>query len=208
MQSKPINTGPVRYILLVLRRACQHSFDAASSIILALIILSGVLTYCVPQIQVMVDLGGWRVAAWTVGAVVAVRLLSAPYWLWKEQQLENQALAQKLDQRETAKSTLHEIALLRARLANLRIRMAADAQSNVNWTEEFEGLRAEVANKIKEGFGPAEAELYTTAGNLVRRSPGVRDPNHQLQLDFCIRDLDFLDEFIRRYSAAISAASG
>jgi hypothetical protein len=203
-----MGTGPLTYLWLVLRRAWQHSFRAAHSIILALIICGGILTYCVPQIQVMVDLGGWQVAALTMGGILAVRLVLAPYWLWKDQQVLNQRMARQLDQRKAREEALHELALLRARIAKLRIRMEADAQSKVNWTKDFESLRAQVANKIKEGFGPAEAELYTTAGNLVQRSSvRVADRNHQLQLEFCIRDLDFLDEFIRRHSAAVSGAA-
>ena len=91
------------------------------------------------------------------------------------------------------------ISKLRAREADLRIRIERDAQSQTDWTKEFEDLRREIADKIREGFGAAEAELYTTAGNLyVRSAVNVANPKHQLQLDFCIRDLDYLDAFIKR----------
>jgi hypothetical protein len=78
--------------------------------------------------------------------------------------------------------------------------METDVQSRVDWTREFEYLRKDIADKIKQGFGAAEAELYTTAGNLVPKSSvNVADANHRLQLEFCIRDLDYLSEFVRRF---------
>ena len=187
------------YLWLVLRRAWRQSLDTAQSILFALIIIAGLLTYFVPQIKVMVDLGGWQVAALTAGTVLVVRLLLAPYWIWKDQQIENQNLIQQLDKRKVRDAALVAIAKLRAREADLRIRMERDAQSQTDWTEEFEGLRKEIADKIKEGFGVAQAELYTTAGNLYRRSSvRVPNPKHQLHLDFCVRDLDYLDDLITR----------
>ena len=195
-----MRTGQVTYIWLVLRVAWRHSFHSAHSILLGLIIGIGLLTYFVPQIKFMVDLHGWQVAASVLGSIVGVRLVLAPYWLWRDQQIENQRLVQQLDSKKVREEALHEIASLRARVANLRIRMEADVQSQVDWTREFEDLRKDAADKIKQGFGAAEAALYTTAGNLVPRSSvNVADAKHRLQLEFCIRDLDYLSEFVRRF---------
>jgi hypothetical protein len=196
-----MKTGLLTYLWLVLRRAWRQSLDTAQSILFALIIIAGLLTYVVPQIKVMVDLGGWQVAALTVGAVLVIRLFLAPYWIWKDQQSENQNLVQQLDRRKVREAVLRDIALLRACEAQLRIRMEADVQSQKDWTQEFEDLRKEIADKIKEGFGPAQAELYTTAGNLTPSSSvTVLNPNHQMQLEFCIRDLDYLRNFIDRFT--------
>jgi hypothetical protein len=86
------------------------------------------------------------------------------------------------------------------REAALRIAMEADLNSKTDWTGMFEGLRKEIGDKIEEGFGPTQAELYLTVGNLVRR-PLIRVANskHQTQLEISIRDLDYLDDFIRRF---------
>jgi hypothetical protein len=200
MRSSTMRTGPFTYSWLVLRVAWRHSFHSAHTILLGLIIGVGLLTYFVPQINVMFDLHGWQVALFVLGSIVGVRLVLAPYWLWRDQQIENQRLAQQLDRRTVREEALRDIALLRARVAALRIRMEADVQSQRDWTEEFESLRKEIADKIKEGFGAAEAELYTTAGNLIPRSSvNVRDAKHRLQLEFCIRDLDYLNEFVQRF---------
>jgi hypothetical protein len=200
MRSSTMRTGPFTYIWLVLRVAWRHSFHSAHTILLGLIIGVGLLTYFVPQINVMFDLHGWQVALFVLGSIVGVRLVLAPYWLWRDQQIENQRLAQQLDRRTVREEALRDIALLRARVAALRIKMEADVQSKADWTEEFESLRKEIADKIKEGFGPAEAEIYTTAGNLIPRSSvNVNDAKHRMQLEFCIRDLDYLNEFVQRF---------
>jgi divalent metal cation (Fe/Co/Zn/Cd) transporter len=194
-----MKTGLLTYLWLVLRRAWRQSLDTAQSVLFALIIIAGLLTYFVPQIKVMIDLGGWQVAALIAGAVLIIRLSLAPYWIWKDQQIENQNLVQQLDRRKVREAALRHIALLRAREAQLRFRMEADVQSQTDWTQEFEDLRKEIADKIKEGFGPAQAELYTTAGNVIPSSSvRVLNPNHQMHLEFCIRDLDYLRSFIDR----------
>ena len=132
-----MRTGPVTYIWLVLRVAWRHSFHSAHSILLGLIIGIGLLTYFVPQIKVMVDPHGWLVAALALGSIVGVRLVLAPYWLWRDRQIENQRLVQQLDRRRVREEALHDIASLRARVANLRIRMEADVQLQVDGPESL-----------------------------------------------------------------------
>jgi hypothetical protein len=97
LMTSAARSGPVTYIWLVLRVAWRHSFHSAHAILLGLIIGIGLLTYFVPQIKVVVDLHGWQVAALVLGSIVGVRLVLAPYWLWRDQQIENQRLLQQLD---------------------------------------------------------------------------------------------------------------
>jgi hypothetical protein len=49
--------------------------------LLILIIAAGVVTYLNPQIEVLVDLHGWEVAAVVVASIVAVRLFLVPFWI-------------------------------------------------------------------------------------------------------------------------------
>jgi phosphate/sulfate permease len=81
-----MRSGPFTYLWLVIKTACRHSFHTAHSIILALIILAGFVTSVVPQVEVLVDLHGWQVAAAVLGGIIAVRPLLAPYWIWKNDQ--------------------------------------------------------------------------------------------------------------------------
>ena len=73
--------GSFIYLWLVIGTAWRHSFHAAHSVILALIILAGAVTSFVPQVEVMVDLHGWQVAAIVLGSIVGVRFFLAPYWI-------------------------------------------------------------------------------------------------------------------------------
>src|SRR5262249_19784184 len=81
-----MGSGPFAYLWLVAKNACRHSFHAAHSAILVLIIFAGIVTSVDPRIQVLVDLHGWQVAAFVLGGIVFVRLLLAPYWIWKSDQ--------------------------------------------------------------------------------------------------------------------------
>lgn len=94
---------------------------------------------------------------------------------------------------------LAEIARLRDEVAALRIQMEADTRSKKNWQPKFRKLKDDIIEKIKENFSEAESLTFGTAGNLLRRfHPKL--PKHQLYIDICIRDLDYLDQFIRDYS--------
>ena len=81
-----MGSGPFAYLWLVAKTACRHSFHAAHSAILVLIIFAGIVTSVDPRIQVLVDLQSWQVAAFVLGGIVIVRLLLAPYWIWKSDQ--------------------------------------------------------------------------------------------------------------------------
>ena len=78
--------GSFSYLWLVIKTAWRHSFHAAHSVILGLIIAGGLLSYFVPRVHVMVDLHGWQVATVVLGSIIAVRLILAPYWIWQEQE--------------------------------------------------------------------------------------------------------------------------
>jgi hypothetical protein len=47
-------------------------------------------------VEVLVDLHGWQVAAAVLGGIIAVRLLLAPYWIWKNDQGRLAALSDQV----------------------------------------------------------------------------------------------------------------
>jgi hypothetical protein len=101
------------YLLLVIKTALRHSLHATHSIILALIIVAGFVTWMVPKVEVLVDLHGWRLAAAVLGGIIAVRLLLAPYWIWKNDQDRLAALSDELS------NEAHNEQRLAARTASL-----------------------------------------------------------------------------------------
>jgi hypothetical protein len=96
---------------LVGRQNCFLAFTPRNpQYLLALIIVAGTVTALVPQVEVLVDLHGWQVAGAVLSAIVAVRLLLAPYWIWKGDQgrlaaLGNQVGNEALKQRRLATKT-------------------------------------------------------------------------------------------------------
>jgi hypothetical protein len=147
--------------------------------------------------NLIVDVFASALAAFIVTWVVAfcARLIHSPSVLYYEEK----GRADRLHRERHQEDVLHEIALLRAQVAKLRIAMEQDVKSSKNWETEFEELRAKIAAKIGEFSNTAEAEIFTTAGNLRERSQIV-GTKHDLFIAFCIRDLDWLDNFIRDYS--------
>ncbi len=134
-------------------------------------------------------------AAFLVTWVVAfcARLVHVPAILYYEEKDR----ADRLHRERHQEDVLHEIAMLRAQVARQRIEMEQD-HSLKDWEPEFETLRAKIAEKIREYSNAAEAEIFTTAGNL--RDRPMTGTKHDLYIAFCIRDLDYLDKFISDYS--------
>ncbi|UFZ04741.1 hypothetical protein LQG66_37140 [Bradyrhizobium ontarionense] len=76
----------VKFYLLVIREAFKHSLDIAQAVIFAIVLLAGAIVYGNPGIKPVIeayDLGGWKTMALVFGGIIAMRLLLAPYWLWK-----------------------------------------------------------------------------------------------------------------------------
>ena len=95
-----MRSGPFTYLWLVIKTACRHSLHAAHSIILVLIILVGLVTSVFPQVEVLPDLHGWQVAVAVIVGIVTVRLLLAPYWIWKNDQGRLAALSDQVAKKE------------------------------------------------------------------------------------------------------------
>lgn len=76
----------VRFYWLVVREAFRHSLDIAQAVIFVVIGFGGFIVARNPAMKPMIDsldLGGWQIAAIVFGSIVAVRLVLAPYWLWR-----------------------------------------------------------------------------------------------------------------------------
>ena len=107
----------LRYYVRVMRVALTHSLHAAHSVLLILVIVIGVIPYINPRIEILVDPHGWAPAALILAGIVTVRLLLAPFWIWREDQAQLLDLRTQLEsksrdeQRRAAKTAaIDEIA--------------------------------------------------------------------------------------------------
>jgi hypothetical protein len=90
--------GFFKFYGLVLKEVFRHSPDLAQTIIFFLLLLAGAIAYGNPGLKPMIeayDLGGWKVAALVFGGIVAMRLILAPYWLWKSAQARSIAAPER-----------------------------------------------------------------------------------------------------------------
>ena len=124
-----MRSGPFTYLWLVIKTASRHSLHATHSIILALIILAGLVTSVVPQVEVLVDLHGWHVGAAVLGGIIAVRLLLAPYWIWRNDQGR---LAVLIDQVANKVQNEHRLAARTAALDDIAEEIAWAVNNLVN----------------------------------------------------------------------------
>ena len=78
--------GFFKFYWLVFREAFRHSLDIAQAVIFVCLTLGGLIVAQNPASKPMIDalnLGGWQIAAIVSGTIIGVRLLLAPYWLWR-----------------------------------------------------------------------------------------------------------------------------
>jgi hypothetical protein len=76
-----------------MQTACRHSADLTQAILFFALVVLGLVTWLVPGIAPLIaDVSGWQAAALVLAAIVSIRLLLAPYWIYKDQALEIRAL--------------------------------------------------------------------------------------------------------------------
>jgi hypothetical protein len=76
----------LHYLVKVIRAAFSRSLARAQDTIFILLILGGVggaVSLIAPSTVVAVDVTSWRAAAVVLVVIVAIRLLQAPYWIYK-----------------------------------------------------------------------------------------------------------------------------
>jgi len=81
--------GFIRFYWMVFREAFRHSLDITQAVLFVVIGFSGLVVSRNPGAKMIVDgldLGGWKIAALVFGSIVAIRLMLAPYWVWKTAQ--------------------------------------------------------------------------------------------------------------------------
>lgn len=84
-----------RFYALVFREAFRHSLDLTQTIVFIIIFFAGLIAYGNPGAKVQLealDLNGWQVAAIVFGCIIALRLIMAPYWVYKT--LQGRVVAQ------------------------------------------------------------------------------------------------------------------
>ena len=86
IDARKIHFVAFQYLVKVLRVAFSHSLSRAQDTIFVLLILGGIVTFFVPALHMSIDVSGWQIAAVVLGGIVALRLLLAPYWIYRADQ--------------------------------------------------------------------------------------------------------------------------
>jgi hypothetical protein len=122
------------------------------------------------------------------------------YRLWKA---EHDQLIER-DQRK--RQLLDDVARLRETMVGYRIAMEADhiAQqfNEAAWQQKYNALETQIATKIEQLAGNAEASVFRKRGNIPRASRSNRPSAFvwPVLIDACIHDLDYLKTFIHDYA--------
>ena len=77
--------GPFKFYWAAIKLAVKHSFDHAQYVLFGLFLAVGVASYFIPKMAAWETfVSGWQAATFVLGSIVLLRLLLAPYWLYKE----------------------------------------------------------------------------------------------------------------------------
>jgi hypothetical protein len=80
----------MRYYWLVVRTALVHALSVGQCVLFACIIAAGAAISFAPKLLGLPDraeaVNVWAISAAALGIIFAIRLLLAPYWIWRDQQ--------------------------------------------------------------------------------------------------------------------------
>jgi hypothetical protein len=134
-----------------------------------------------------------------LGLLAFVSLVVTAYRLWKSE------YDKVVERNQTKDQLLDDIADLRETMVRYRIDMEADHQAQrfnpTAWQQKYNAVEAEIATKIQELAGKAEASAFRSRGNIPRPiNPTMGGYLWPVLIDTCIYDLDYLKTFIHDYA--------
>ncbi len=167
----------LRFYILWIKKAFTKSFGIAD--LLSGFAAAGVAAWVhyYPETSKLMDTFSWQIPLWACAAVVAIRLLLAPYWIWceerskcEEEKKRNEKLSQQLDEKEKKKSIVsalqqfHEQILI---LINKPLNKDASEEEIKGYVQQAESLVTTQAVWIEKAIGrPTKNKFIDTSGGL------------------------------------------
>jgi hypothetical protein len=181
----------LRYYWLVVRTAFSHSLSVAQDVLFLCIIGVGAVIWLAPKLSVTVDLpawasalNGWAIAAVTLGTIFAIRLVLAPYWIWRNQQ-------PSFERRQSTEA-LNEVFNRTRELSNTPI---ANAEEYKVWESNVDTHAAWMRQILHKKLPPEEISMLISApaGPLINMG-GRFGWDHNR----CLNYLHYLEQRISR----------
>jgi hypothetical protein len=165
--------GLIRFYGLVLREAFRHSLDIAQAVIFVALAAGGFIAARNPASKPMIDaldMGGWKMAAIVSGSIIVIRLLLAPYWLFRG------ASTQLADKPE--RSIAYKLRLWSFNYRFTKGRRAIQVVFHLNNGSYFHAIKYEVEDiHVNIGDDTNENPKFINRG-------GVISANSTLEFDF------------------------
>ena len=181
----------LRYYLLVVRTALSHSLSVAQCALFLCIVAAGATILLAPKLSMTVDLpvwartvNIWSLSALILGIIFAIRLVLAPYWIWKDQQ-------PSFERRQGAEA-LNEVFNRTRELSTASI---ANAEDYKQWESKVDAHPAWMRQALHKKFPADEINLLIAApaGPLLNMGGRFgRDHNR------CLNYLHYLEQRISR----------
>lgn len=111
----------------------------------------------------------WQVPLWAAAAVVTLRLLLAPYWIWREDQAALEALREARDAKQRAREVRDRIGeFLAESIEWLKASRAGDLSDD--FEERVNAWFAGVQNYISRELGDSYVRQITNGAGITRYS--------------------------------------
>ena len=164
-----------RFYARLLAVAFKHSYGVADAIVFFTAIAVGVAGRYFPiQMSAVSNLLGWQIPFMALGLVFAVRLVLAPYWLYRERDRQAAEFGNQLATLSVSQSTRAK--LLDLWLAGDRLFHLCNDVSNRDPlpTEQVNQWIADVEAFIKERFPNSMGNVYL---QTFREDAGIKSPS-------------------------------
>lgn len=161
----------------------------------------GLADHYLPHAQLMTNYG-WKIFIWALAAVIIVRLILAPYWIFDEDRKQISALKKLIDDKEEEKQRKIE-ALWALRKDGVKLRNAQIIESEVDsWKQKFDQWRDSILTEAR-GLSISLVNSLETL-NEVRPTP-ARSVPYASRVH--ARYVPILSELIRRLEEFLNKQS-
>jgi hypothetical protein len=175
--------------------ALTHSLGPTQDTLFLLAIAAGVITSAVPTIGV-IDITGWKFSLVVFGGVWALRLLLAPYWIYKSDQDRLRSIAKPTQEALDALAELLSEGI--HKILNAPLRNTADQIALVKFAEAWnERLFAHLDTNFSRSDALHVQRLGTVPPRQFDHALGAPPPVQRVLAQFALRE-DRIRDLIKR----------
>jgi hypothetical protein len=181
-------------------RALRRSASTVDAVVLVFTIGVGFCGWLLGA-EIIVNAPWWLTLLAIFGAVVVVRIICAPYWIYRDAAAERDELRAELDERTRRRTALNALAERMVYASSVLFRWPVQSNDDIpKWDEAIAAWREQVKKIVADNFSEAEAIAIDRVTSVPAADFGGKTPLHNNRLMFTHERIDRIRAFIEKRS--------